>query len=440
MDGLFVCEKIKKAYRIYFYRRDTMRNKQGMMMILTAVLTIIMMFGVCSIDARAAKWGMDVKTVSDYERGGLKDVGVFTDRAGVEYYPCQYAGGKDNCKRLGRIWTNEDGTTGGDPHTHTFILREFICGGEDYELYQCNLNEDIIYYVVMGIDTGEHQYTQTVYPPANGEQGYILYKCSRCGHEYKDYYEGNSPDQGDAGDGTSTDPEAPGDGTDNDTSQTGTQNPTDDPSAPARISLSQAKVSLKKDVFVYDGSFKKPEVTSVVLGKKTLKKNRDYTITYKNNKKKGIGSVIITGCGAYCDTCKKDFRIVGKNSKISYSGDTYVVTGDGTVSFSGTTNKKKTNFKIPVNIKDSRGYSYKVTAISTGALKGNKKATQATLPSGIKLIGAKAFYDCENLKKVTVKSTVITKIGANAFGKCNKKLTFKFPKNKEKAYKKLFGL
>lgn len=48
-----------------------------------------------------------------------------------------------------------------------------------------------------------------------------------------------------------------------------------------------------------------------------------------------------------------------------------------------------------------------------------------------------AFKDCSKLRIITIKSTRITKIGANAFKGINKKATINVPKTKKKVYIKL---
>jgi hypothetical protein len=53
-------------------------------------------------------------------------------------------------------------------------------------------------------------------------------------------------------------------------------------------------------------------------------------------------------------------------------------------------------------------------------------------------VGKKAFYGCKKLKKVTIKSKVLTKVGAKAFKKTHKKIAFKITdKEKKEAYEKL---
>lgn len=67
-------------------------------------------------------------------------------------------------------------------------------------------------------------------------------------------------------------------------------------------------VTLSKTSYAYDGQAKKPAVT-VRFGGKTLKRNRDYTVSYKNNTRRGTASVIVKGRGIYSGTVVKTFRI-----------------------------------------------------------------------------------------------------------------------------------
>ena len=52
-------------------------------------------------------------------------------------------------------------------------------------------------------------------------------------------------------------------------------------------------------------------------------------------------------------------------------------------------------------------------------------------------IGAKAFSGCKALKKITIKSAKLKKVGKNAFKGIHAKAVIKAPKAKLKAYKKL---
>ncbi|MDE6615719.1 MAG: leucine-rich repeat domain-containing protein, partial [Lachnospiraceae bacterium] len=113
------------------------------------------------------------------------------------------------------------------------------------------------------------------------------------------------------------------------------------------------------------------------------------------------------------------------------------VKGTRTVQFT----KGKKNAKsivVPSTVKIS-GKNYKVTTIAKNAFKGNKKLTKVTIGKNVNKIGVSAFQNCSKLKSIVIKSTKLTakKVGKNAFKGINKKATFKVPKSKVKAYKKI---
>ena len=66
---------------------------------------------------------------------------------------------------------------------------------------------------------------------------------------------------------------------------------------------------------VYTGKAIKPS-PAVKIGKTTLKKGVDYTVSYKNNKKIGTAKVIIKGKGKYSGTINKSFKIIPKKSAV----------------------------------------------------------------------------------------------------------------------------
>lgn len=72
--------------------------------------------------------------------------------------------------------------------------------------------------------------------------------------------------------------------------------------------IKSGSVKLSKTSYKYDGHTKKPSVT-VKFGQHKLKKNRDYTITYRNNRRRGTASVIVKGKGLYSGTVTKKFWI-----------------------------------------------------------------------------------------------------------------------------------
>lgn len=77
--------------------------------------------------------------------------------------------------------------------------------------------------------------------------------------------------------------------------------------------ISKTKIKLKYTYATYDGEKKQPEVTVTYNGK-TLKKNKDYKVSYKNNKNTGKATVVITGLGNFKGEVKKYFYI--KPSKV----------------------------------------------------------------------------------------------------------------------------
>ena len=126
----------------------------------------------------------------------------------------------------------------------------------------------------------------------------------------------------------------------------------------------------------------------------------------------------------------------------SKKGDTYKVTDTSgkipEVELTKSAAKKKAKtVVIPKTVKVD-GVNYKVTAIAEKAFAGNKKLKMVVIGADIEKIGAKAFYKCVNLKKVTIQTTKLKakSVGAKAFAKIHKKAVVKVPKEKKKAYKK----
>lgn len=88
------------------------------------------------------------------------------------------------------------------------------------------------------------------------------------------------------------------------------------PTAPAKetYDISKAVVSGIKDK-TYNGK-KQTQSITVRYNGKTLTANKDYTVSYSNNKKMGTASVTITGQGEYTGTIKKTFKIRPKKPVI----------------------------------------------------------------------------------------------------------------------------
>ena len=59
------------------------------------------------------------------------------------------------------------------------------------------------------------------------------------------------------------------------------------------------------------------------------------------------------------------------------------------------------------------------------------------MSESVEIVEKKAYYKCSSLKKVSIKTTNLIKVGSGAFKKCNKGLKFTVPAKKKKAYTKL---
>ncbi|MBQ6843372.1 MAG: leucine-rich repeat protein, partial [Agathobacter sp.] len=115
--------------------------------------------------------------------------------------------------------------------------------------------------------------------------------------------------------------------------------------------INEAKVTLSKSSYTYDGKTKKPSVT-IKLGDKTLVKDTDYTVTYKNNKNIGKATVTIKGKGNYTGTLTKTFTINAKKGATFTSGSfKYKVTSSSAVAFTGFAKKETSKVTIPKTVK-----------------------------------------------------------------------------------------
>ncbi len=72
--------------------------------------------------------------------------------------------------------------------------------------------------------------------------------------------------------------------------------------------LASSNVRLSRTQYKYDGHSKTPSVTVNYNGKR-LRRNRDYTLSYTNNKKRGTAKVIVRGKSGYTGTVTKTFKI-----------------------------------------------------------------------------------------------------------------------------------
>ena len=76
----------------------------------------------------------------------------------------------------------------------------------------------------------------------------------------------------------------------------------------ARIDISGADATLSTSIYEYDGGYMKPGVV-VKLNDTLLVADKDYTVSYINNKKIGTATVIVNGIGQYTGSVSKTFTI-----------------------------------------------------------------------------------------------------------------------------------
>lgn len=109
----------------------------------------------------------------------------------------------------------------------------------------------------------------------------------------------------------------------------------------------------------------------------------------------------------------------------------------GEVQFIKMADSNKTTFTVPSTI-SYHGFSYKVASIRSDAFKNNKKIKSITIGKNVTSMGSNVFYGCKNLKKITIKTTKLKKVGSKSLKGVNKKAVIKVPKSKLSKYTKLF--
>ena len=198
---------------------------------------------------------------------------------------------------------------------------------------------------------------------------------------------------------------------------------------------------------IYNGKAHTQKSLVVKAGAKTLRLNKDYTVTYSKNKAVGKASVIIRGKNAYSGKITKTFTIVkaAKGKTYTVGKFKYTITGakadgTGTVAISGTTytrsDKKFASLTISYAVVIG-GVKFKITSVGANAFSRYSMLTSVVIGNNVTSIGSNAFVSCKNLKKVTIKSTKLKGVGAKAFSGTYSKVTFVLPKSKAASYKKL---
>lgn len=155
-----------------------------------------------------------------------------------------------------------------------------------------------------------------------------------------------------------------------------------------------------------------------------------------------------------------------KGSQVKVGSYYYTVTKsaskNGTVSLRKPVKKSMAKVLVPSTIK-IKGVTFKVTAISPKAFYKNTKLKSVSIGNYVTVIGAKTFYGCKKLTAVTmgkavstietqafygdsalknikINSSKLKKVNKDAFKGISKRAVIKVPKNKKKAYQKLFKI
>lgn len=198
---------------------------------------------------------------------------------------------------------------------------------------------------------------------------------------------------------------------------------------------------------IYNGKIHTQKSLVVKDGAKTLRLNKDYTVTYSKNKAVGKASVTICGKNAYSGKITKTFAIVkaAKGKTYTVGKFKYTITGakadgTGTVAIAGTTYSRSDKKFASLTIADTvviGDVRFKITSVSANAFSRYTALKNATIGNNVTSIGSNAFLSCKNLKKMTIKSAKLKSVGAKAFSGTYSKITFAVPRNKATAYKKL---
>lgn len=125
-----------------------------------------------------------------------------------------------------------------------------------------------------------------------------------------------------------------------------------------------------------------------------------------------------------------------KGTVLKHGQNSYkVIKERSEVSFLNTLNKTA-KVTIPATVKIN-GIKYKVTAVSKGAFKNNRKLTSVVLGSEIRRIEKKAFQNCSRLENIIIKSIKLKSVGKSAFKGIKSTAKIRVPLKKYYFYNKL---
>ena len=152
-----------------------------------------------------------------------------------------------------------------------------------------------------------------------------------------------------------------------------------------RHNISYATASLSYYSYGYDGNAKRPSVT-VKAGGTKLTANKDYTVTYRNNIRKGTASAVITGIGRYSGTKTVNYHIGEAFASISIPYSSYTYSGSQikpkvTVKNSkGTVLTEGTHYTLSYSNNVKVGTA-KITVVGKGTYGGTRTKTFVVKPA-----------------------------------------------------------
>ncbi len=167
--------------------------------------------------------------------------------------------------------------------------------------------------------------------------------------------------------------------------------------------ISEARIKLSSSKYVYDGKTKTPEVRAYLGGKK-LTLNKDFTVSYSNNKNIGMATVTVKGCGEYSGSFNKTFKISTAKQKI-----TKIKTAKGgfTAKWKKQSMADGYQLKYANNSDFENGKSKYVKTNSTTSLSVNKLRSGKTYFVKVRsytTVGGKKIYgDWSDVKAITTK-------------------------------------
>ena len=188
-------------------------------------------------------------------------------------------------------------------------------------------------------------------------------------------------------------------------------------------------------------STKIEEIPSTGHGTKITKFVKKATYTQEGY----TGDIYCQDCGALLEEGRvlakleqpKQKAMPGEMINDKASNGVYKVLADGcSVEFVRQIVQSKA-VKIPDTISID-GTVYTVTGISANAFKNNQLLRTAVIGRNVRRIGKQAFYNCKNLRTITIRTSMLTKknVGAKAFKGTYKKVKVKVPAKQFKTYKK----